>query len=138
VRRHPIIYISPRKQLYLSLSSSPNLYALFLPILNVINKDIDEEGIATVLLIFLNGGDARRWRKLKNKGAMYSTRKRRNEKNIDFSAVAGADLPARSYIRYDTLRKALQKTEDAMHALVLIYMYRTSHFSRIIFRTKIF
>jgi len=44
--------------------------------LNVINKNIDEEGIATVLLIFLNEGDARRWCKLKNKGAMYFTRKR--------------------------------------------------------------
>jgi len=71
---------------------------------------------------------------------MYSTRKRKNEKNVDLFAVVGIYLRdlSISYIRYDTLRKALQRTQDAMHVLILIYVYRTSYFSRIIFRTRDF
>jgi len=65
---------------------------------------------------------------------------RENEemRKISIFPVSRPHLSARSYIRYDTLRKTLQKTEDAMHALILIYMYRTSHFSRIIFQTRDF
>jgi len=50
-----------------------------------------------------------RWRKLKNKGAMYSTRKRRNEKNIYFSAV-GTYLRDRLFatIHYEKLYKKLK------------------------------
>lgn len=121
--------------MYFFLNSSPNSYALFLPILNVVNKDKEEvEETATILLIFL----VRKWRKLKNKGAMYSTQKRRNEKNVDLFVMSQTHLLMWQYIRYDTLRKALRRAEDAMHALILIYVYRTSHFSRIIFRTRDF
>jgi len=69
---------------------------------------------------------------------MYSTQKQRNEKNVDLSAMSQTHLLVWQYIHYDTLRKALRRVEDVMHALILIYVYRTSHFSHIIFRTRDF
>jgi len=66
---------------------------------------------------------------------------RENEemRKMSIFPLSQAHLPARAYIRYDTLRKVLQRTEDAMHALILIYMYRTFrvlYFEREIFLSR--